>query len=541
MAELHGPPGTELIMRTYKHKIWSLLPQPSCSSSDPLNWSKSWKCASQMSGNSLDDMQFLFLFVSVESALSMGPMFPLFEAEFHLDNTQLSLLTGACVMALGFSNFIIVPCSNILGRRFTSLLFCLLGIASCIWQALAISHSSLLAARVVNGIATATSETLMVQVIADIFFLHQRGFWTGGQSFQEVSDKSKQNEALCLWKIKSLLKRFVPSGMAGAAFFWLSLAMSIFNFLTLLFCFPETKFNRDSVIQTGVSEEATDNTSQDMDSNSAKAESHQLENIGGEVHNAVGTGRPSWDQFKLWHAPDANWKRFLLRDLFSPCRLFFFPIILWAALNVAGPANVLLFWNLTESAVLGAPPYSFSPASVGYSNFAFVVGGLIGLATAGPFSDYIAIRLTAHNRGVREAEMRLLALIPYFVTTVIGITIGGVGYARLWEWPIILVIGYGFSGLCVTAVPTVAVAYAVECYKSVAGEIMVVATVIKNTCGFAMSFWVPSLAERNGYLAPAMVELALTIGPLVMGLPIYLYGKKLRKLTQGSSVHLYES
>lgn len=109
----------------------------------------------------------------------MGPMFPLFAEEFHLDETQLSLLTGACVLALGYSNLLIVPCSNIFGRRITSLIFCLLGMASCLWQALAKSHSSLVTARVINGIATATSETVMVQVTSDIFFLHERGAWTG--------------------------------------------------------------------------------------------------------------------------------------------------------------------------------------------------------------------------------------------------------------------------------------------------------------------------------------------------------------------------
>jgi MFS family permease len=123
--------------------------------------------------------QFLYLFVSVESALSMGPMSPFFAEDFGLNETQLSLLTGACVLALGFANFIIVPCSNIFGRRVTSIALCVLGAASCIWQALATSYSSLLAARVVNGIATATSETILVQVASDVFFLHERGLWTG--------------------------------------------------------------------------------------------------------------------------------------------------------------------------------------------------------------------------------------------------------------------------------------------------------------------------------------------------------------------------
>jgi cyanate permease len=171
-----------------------LIPHPTNDPSDPLNWSKPWKCKISLLEHQdspvqsahtkwrLDlvmTTQFLFLFVSVESALSMGPMFPFFAAEFHLNDTQLSLLTGACVLALGYSNFIIVPCSNIFGRRLTSVVFCLLGVATCIWQALSKSHSSLLAARAVNGIATATSETLLVQVVTDMLFLHERGFWTG--------------------------------------------------------------------------------------------------------------------------------------------------------------------------------------------------------------------------------------------------------------------------------------------------------------------------------------------------------------------------
>jgi hypothetical protein len=121
--------------------------------------------------------------------------------------------------------------------------------------------------------------------------------------------------------------------------------------------------------------------------------------------------------------PDPRWKSFLVRDIFSPLYVFLF-IIFWAGLNVAGPANLLLFWNLTESAILSNPPYSWSPGAVGYSNFAFVIGGMLGLVTAGPFSDWVAKQRTKRNNGIHEAEMRLPALIPYFITTIIGIVVG---------------------------------------------------------------------------------------------------------------------
>jgi hypothetical protein len=305
--------------------------------------------------------------------------------------------------------------------------------------------------------------------------------------------------------------------------------MSCFNFLTLLIFFPETKFHRRNMDETRNLE--LDNTRPSITLD--KDRTGHLENLE-PPSMTVGTGRPSKSQFRLWQGLEKDWKQFIVRDIISPFKFFFFPIIFWAGLNVAGPANLLLFWNLTESAFFSAPPYNFTPAGVGYTNFAFAIGGLVGLATAGPFSDWVAMKATRRNNGIREAEMRLPALIPYFITTVIGIVIGGLGYQNLWEWPIILIVGFGFSGLCVTAVPTIVIAYAVDCYKPISGEIMVVATVIKNTCGFVMSYWVSTLAEKKGFITPTMVEFALTIGPMLLGIPIYFFGKKLRKLSQNS-------
>jgi MFS family permease len=106
-------------------------------------------------------------------------MNPLLAAEFDLSQTQLNLITGSCVLALGYANFIIVPMSNIFGRRPTSIALAAFAAGSCIWEARAQSYGSLIGARVVNGFATATSESMAVQVICDLFFLHERGFWMG--------------------------------------------------------------------------------------------------------------------------------------------------------------------------------------------------------------------------------------------------------------------------------------------------------------------------------------------------------------------------
>jgi hypothetical protein len=137
----------------------------------------------------------------------------------------------------------------------------------------------------------------------------------------------------------------------------------------------------------------------------------------------AGRGRPNKKQFSLIPKLEYEGSQVLFRDIVAPVQIFFFPIILWAALSLGFAANCLLALNLTQSQVFAAPPYNFSPAQVGFVNFAFVVGGVIGLLTAGPVSDWVSMRATIRNKGVREAEMRLVALIPYLAICLVGMTV----------------------------------------------------------------------------------------------------------------------
>ncbi|KAK3686733.1 hypothetical protein LTR37_019525 [Vermiconidia calcicola] len=79
---------------------------------------------------------------------------------------------GVNVITLVFANILIVPLSDVFGRRPISITFGILVILSNIWQALATSHESFLASRACNGLVTATSETIMVQLIADMHVNH---------------------------------------------------------------------------------------------------------------------------------------------------------------------------------------------------------------------------------------------------------------------------------------------------------------------------------------------------------------------------------
>ncbi|PWY90389.1 MFS general substrate transporter [Aspergillus sclerotioniger CBS 115572] len=422
----------------------------------------------------------------------MSPMFPYFAQEFHLDDTQLLLLTGVCILTFAYANFIAVPCSNIFGRRMTYFIFTVISIASYIWQARATSYTSLIVARVLNGFGAAINETMPVQIIADLFFLHERGRWMMAY-FSTTSLGGYLGPVIS----GNITQRF-----GWRSFFWLSMALTCFNFLTHI---PKTP----SPIPIP------------------------------NPHPNHEHGRPSRPQFHLYHTPDPNWKSLLLRAILTPIRITLYPLILWTALTASGPGNIVLLYNLTESSVLASPPYNFTASQVGYSNFSFVIGVLLGLITAGPLSDLTAMHLTTRNNNIYEAEMRLLSLLPFVLLLLISVLVGAFAITNLWPWPIILTIGYGFSGLFSAAIASIAVAYAVDCYKPISGEIMVVVTVVRNTCGFSMSYWVPGLAGRSGlgFLAPALVQLGVTVGPLVLGVGVWGFGKRLRGWTRGSWVH----
>ena len=55
---------------------------------------------------------------------------------------------------------------------------------------------------------------------------------------------------------------------------------------------------------------------------------------------------------------------------------------------------------------------------VGFTNFASLVGIMIGLFTAGPNSSNISAVLTKRNKGIWEPEMRLITMILYVLIVV---------------------------------------------------------------------------------------------------------------------------
>ena len=239
-------------------------------------------------------------------------------------------------------------------------------------------------------------------------------------------------------------------------FWWLNVGLIGATFILCLFGFPETKYHRmhpDEIQNMGsesaadVQEKETETTTMEG-SHFEKEKSPQLDGIS-HVATAqqdpwLRKGRPSRRQFMLFQ-PNAHPFRSILLDLWIPWKLFAFPIVEFASFVVSWSASSFLTLNLTQSQAFAAPPYNYKPLTIGFFNFAILVGGILGLVTAGPMSDWISMKLTKRNNGIREPEMRLPTMIPYIAIMIIGNFVVAFGWQQKWDWKVSILIISSFQ------------------------------------------------------------------------------------------------
>jgi len=456
---------------------------------------------------------------------------------FHTDLAGAVQFTGIAILVLGFSNFIWVPLSTSFGRRPVYLASSLVCFGSAIWRARAQTYGSFMGACVLNGIGAGPAETIQPAVIADIFFLHDRGKWN------------------TLYWVTYMGSLMVSPIIAGAMaqnvgwrnFWWFNVALLGLSFIMILFMFPETKWHRvhpDDEKSSVASSEKHD--AKEVEKTSALGEvnrvdsppaENQLEHTDtAERDPWLGRGGPSKQQWKLYQSNAHPFKSIIL-DLWLPWKLFAFPIAEFASFVVSWSCSSFLTLNLTQTQAFAAPPYLWSSQSIGFTNFAVLVGAMIGLATAGPLSDWVSARATKRNGGIREPEMRLPAMIPYVIIMFLGNIIVSVGYQHQWPWEAIVMIGYTCAGIQVAALPGIVSTYAVDSYKPVAGSLFVSITVNKNVWGYGFSKFITDWIIADGYIPPIMTNASLILLWCLFGILFYYKGKTFRRWTKNSSVH----
>lgn len=246
-------------------------------------------------------------------------------------------------------------------------------------------------------------------------------------------------------------------------------------------------------------------------------------------------GRPSKAQFTLFPKKDPMLSN--LRAVYLPLQIFFFPVVFYSSWTFASAADSVLLSNITQAFNFAEPPYNFSTAIIGYTNFAFFIGALVAIAFSGVLTDYVSAIQTKRNKGIREPEMRLVMIIFYYPVMLVALIILALGYQRKWAWEVIVILGYGMIGFTMVAVPAVTLTYAIDSYPQIPGEVLLTGTLCKNTLGFSMTYWVPDWLATGSFEKPIFTFFGLVVFFGLLTIPVYLFGRKFRRWTANSKVH----
>ncbi|KAK1991493.1 major facilitator superfamily transporter [Colletotrichum falcatum] len=204
-----------------------LNPQPEESANDPLNWPE-WRrdCALLALG--------FYCMVGGGMTPLLAAGFTNIAQDYHIETETVSLTTGLYMMGMGLGSVIFSPTAILYGKRPVYLFSAVIFIASSVWAALSPNFTSLVLARIFQGVAVSPVECLPSATIAEIFFLHERAFRIGIYTLLLLGGKN----------LIPLVSAVVIQALGWRWVFWVVVFVVAFCGVLLFFFVPETFWDR---------------------------------------------------------------------------------------------------------------------------------------------------------------------------------------------------------------------------------------------------------------------------------------------------------
>lgn len=238
-----------------------------------------------------------------------------------------------------------------------------------------------------------------------------------------------------------------------------------------------------------------------------------------------------WPQtLKPWNGRlnKASWWKAAVR----PGILFAYPSVLWSALVYSLSVGWLIVLSESVSDVYSnRESYNFSSLQIGLVYMSPFIGGVLGTAVAGKFSDVVVRFMARRNDGIYEPEYRLVMAIPIAISTAIGLMGFGWSAEERDAW-IVPTIFFGVISFGCSLGSTTAITFCVDSYRQYAGEALVTLNFSKNIFhGLVWSLFFPQWLEHDGskdvFVAIGGIQLAC----MLFTIPMYIFGKRTRMWT----------
>jgi MFS family permease len=370
-------------------------------------------------------------------------------------------------------------------------------------------------------------ESLVVSMIGDLFFVHQRGVFMTIMQF--ILGAASNFSAIIVGPI--------ATNLGWRYLFHILIAFTAIETILLVLFVPETQYNRDhrydidelSDVNLSALAEDEKNYRHPDNSNSPAAKEPDIARADTDItvvgsaasrpkktftqELAIFTGTYSKDNlFQLFIAP------------FAVCTNL---AVLWMVIITGTLTAFFVAQSYDMAQIFMFPPYNLSAAGVGYLSVGPFLGGLLASILLGGTLDPITVKWCAKmNEGVYEPEYRLLGMIPSLLTGVGLCVFGYMAEEKFSYYATAFFHGLDLFGIVCAAIS--ASAYAIDAYRDMSSEIFIANMVFKNFLFYGFSYFVNDWTFEVG---PAKVF--YTFGGISFALiattPIFFYyGKRYR-------------
>lgn len=543
-----------------------LLPQPSDSINDPLNWSKPRKTWHLLL---LAFITALTAATSNDAGAAQDSLNEVYGISYDSMNTG----AGVLFIFIGWSCIFFAPASSLYGRRITYLICLLFGTLGCMWFGFSRKTADTIWSQMFVGISESCAEAQVQQSLSDIFFQNNLG--------------SVLTLYILATSVGSFLGPLIAELIAEDMTFrwvgWWGAIISGATLVVLFFGCEETVYDRQLKIYEAAriengrqggggveSSSLVDEKRRDGDgdkyaevktitndmtkSDDKKTKSDVLATIQSptidnrknnsnyDIETTDEKPTPYLKRIALItpapYLQGFGFKQYLNRFVIY-FKVFTLPAVWLSGLLWGLQDAYMTFFLTTQDTFFYDPPWNKSNTGVAIMNVATLIGAVIGCIMSGIFSDKHVVWIAKRNNGVMEPEYRLYLLFITLIISPLGLIMFGVGADKQWPWQCIYV-GLGFIGFGWGSIGDTAMSYLMDAYPEIVIQGMVGVSIINNTLAciftFACSYWLDGAGTANTYIALAVIDF-VTIACII---PFLYFGKTFRKRTKNIYIGMVE-
>lgn len=312
--------------------------------------------------------------------------------------------------------------------------------------------------------------------------------------------------------------------------YWFWVGFAAFSFLSIIFCVPETLFQRPAAHLGGLVH-VTDN----YGTHRTFATVGEAQAAGFDVADDSDFDSRQREisyarQFAPFRVQKAPHIRFFAayRDIFM-CLLI--PGAFWTLAFNSIVFGGIVVLSLTYGEILEEPPWNFSPSAIGTVQAGAAIGALFGLAV-GEVAEPVSRFLARRNHGVREPEHILPNFLFPAAMSFLGLALYGIigAHPDKYSWVgIHAAFALFYFGFC--AISALTGVWLSELLPHNSGPAIVLTCGGRNAVSFGYSHNFSSWIDNLGFMQTYVIFGGILFGLACLAFPLYFINPRIRLFT----------